>query len=306
MADADIVSTFDGENNGWAIVAYPFRAAVIGPPATSPLPFDAGFGNPAGSVRVGDVYAETGITAPTAYLGDKRAFYGGTLTYDIYLRYTDNVIYPAAVLVGAAMLLHDDAPSPVLEQWESRVVPLSEPGWKIGGSGVPVTHDDFMSVLQTLAGLYIYTEWHTGADDTNVDNVVLAASGTAVGDAAGALLAVGCSPNPFNPSTTLRFDLPVGGRVRLAVYDVAGRLLRTLLDVELPAGSHEAVWDGRDSAGRGMASGSYFARLLAGEGSDGASEPCAVISERGWPAGRRRACSTPMRSTSARRCGMGT
>jgi hypothetical protein len=71
-------------------------------------------------------------------------------------------------------------------------------------------------------------------------------------------------PNPFNPSTTLRFDLPVGGRVRLGVYDVAGRLLRTLLDVDLPAGSHEAVWDGRDAAGRGMGSGAYFARLVAG------------------------------------------
>ena len=77
-------------------------------------------------------------------------------------------------------------------------------------------------------------------------------------------LVVDCYPNPFNPLTTLRFDLPVGGRVRLAVYDVAGRLLRTLLDVDLPAGSHTAVWDGRDSVGRSLASGSYFARLQAG------------------------------------------
>jgi len=70
-------------------------------------------------------------------------------------------------------------------------------------------------------------------------------------------------PNPFNPSTTLRFDLPVAGSARLAVYDIAGRLVRVLVDGELPAGSHEASWDGRDSGGRGMASGSYFARLTA-------------------------------------------
>lgn len=70
-------------------------------------------------------------------------------------------------------------------------------------------------------------------------------------------------PNPFNPLTTLRFDIPVEGGVRLAVYDVAGRLIRTLLDVDLPAGSHQAVWDGKDAAGRGMPSGSYFARLSA-------------------------------------------
>jgi flagellar hook assembly protein FlgD len=72
------------------------------------------------------------------------------------------------------------------------------------------------------------------------------------------------SPNPFNPLTTLRFDVPVAGGVHFAVYDVAGRLVRVLVAEELPAGSHQAVWDGRDSAGRAMASGSYFARLEAG------------------------------------------
>lgn len=70
-------------------------------------------------------------------------------------------------------------------------------------------------------------------------------------------------PNPFNPRTTLRFDLPVGGRIHLEVFDVAGRLIRTLLDADLPAGSHQAVWDGKDERGTGVASGSYFARLSA-------------------------------------------
>lgn len=71
-------------------------------------------------------------------------------------------------------------------------------------------------------------------------------------------------PNPFNPRTTLRFDVPAGGEVRLEIYDVAGRLIRTLLAADLPAGSHQAAWDGTDSAGRGMPSGCYFARLTAG------------------------------------------
>lgn len=72
------------------------------------------------------------------------------------------------------------------------------------------------------------------------------------------------APNPFNPLTTIRFDLPGGGPVRLSVYDVAGRLIRTLVDTVLPAGNHQAVWDGRDGAGRGVGSGSYLARLEAG------------------------------------------
>ena len=72
------------------------------------------------------------------------------------------------------------------------------------------------------------------------------------------------SPNPFNPRTTIRFDLPTAGPVRLAVYDVAGRLVRTLVDGDLSPGTHEAVWDGRDLSGRAMASGSYLSRLEAG------------------------------------------
>jgi hypothetical protein len=72
------------------------------------------------------------------------------------------------------------------------------------------------------------------------------------------------APNPFNPRTTIRFDLPAAGPVSLSVYDLAGRLVKVLVEGEIPAGSHEAVWDGRDSAGRGMASGGYFARLQAG------------------------------------------
>ena len=49
--------------------------------------------------------------------------------------------------------------------------------------------------------------------------------------------------------------------MRLAVFDLAGRLVRTLIDASLPQGSHEAVWDGRDESGREVGSGSYLARL---------------------------------------------
>ncbi len=71
-------------------------------------------------------------------------------------------------------------------------------------------------------------------------------------------------PNPFNPRTTIRFELPAVGHVRLAIYDVAGRLVRVLVEGEIAAGSHEAAWDGRDAAGRAVPSGSYLARLVAG------------------------------------------
>jgi hypothetical protein len=73
-------------------------------------------------------------------------------------------------------------------------------------------------------------------------------------------------PNPFNPLTTIRFDLARPGRVELRIYDVAGHVVRTLVDGELPAGrGHAAGWNGQDDAGRRVASGVYFYRLAAGD-----------------------------------------
>ncbi|HKI82224.1 MAG TPA: FlgD immunoglobulin-like domain containing protein [Pseudodesulfovibrio sp.] len=71
-------------------------------------------------------------------------------------------------------------------------------------------------------------------------------------------------PNPFNPRTTLSFDLARSSRVRLRVYDAAGRLVRVLADRPYAAGRHRVVWDGRDIKGRPAASGVYFPRLDAG------------------------------------------
>jgi hypothetical protein len=68
-------------------------------------------------------------------------------------------------------------------------------------------------------------------------------------------------PNPFNPSTSLRFDVPTAGFVRLAVYDLAGRLVRTLVAEELKAATHTATWDGCNDSGRPVGAGIYAARL---------------------------------------------
>jgi hypothetical protein len=69
------------------------------------------------------------------------------------------------------------------------------------------------------------------------------------------------TPNPFNPTTTIRFALPEESDVTLAVYDIAGRQVATLVDGSRPAGRHSVVWDGRNEAGRPVASGVYFYRL---------------------------------------------
>ena len=68
-------------------------------------------------------------------------------------------------------------------------------------------------------------------------------------------------PNPFRSSTELGFSIPRAEHVRLAVFDVAGRIVRVLVDRELPAGRHEVTWDGKDDGGRSLANGTYFYKL---------------------------------------------
>ncbi len=72
-----------------------------------------------------------------------------------------------------------------------------------------------------------------------------------------------CSPNPFNPATTLRFSVPARGHVQLQIYDLRGRLVKKLVDGTVEAGWHEVVWRGRNAAGQSVASGTYISRLSA-------------------------------------------
>ena len=72
------------------------------------------------------------------------------------------------------------------------------------------------------------------------------------------------APNPFNPETMVRFDLPEAAVVRLEVYDVLGQRVRTLVSGDLAPGSHQVVWDGRDEQGVPVGSGTYVCRMQAG------------------------------------------
>ncbi|MBD3221280.1 T9SS type A sorting domain-containing protein, partial [bacterium] len=73
-------------------------------------------------------------------------------------------------------------------------------------------------------------------------------------------------PNPFNPSTAIRFDLPREQRVEVTVYTIDGKRVATLHDGFLGEGRHEMVWGGRDDRGRPQASGVYLYRLKTDDG----------------------------------------
>ena len=71
-------------------------------------------------------------------------------------------------------------------------------------------------------------------------------------------------PNPFNPSTSIGFDLPQESAALLTIRTADGRVVRTLIDGRVSAGRRQIVWDGRDDHGRPAASGVYFYKLSAG------------------------------------------
>ncbi|MBM4130312.1 hypothetical protein FJ250_04705, partial [bacterium] len=138
-------------------------------------------------------------------------------------------------------------------------------GWQHGPGG-----DESFGVTIPAPGYYCLAVWKCAADDLPREGKysfrVYPGVTATPEDGIPALTAlVGVRPNPFNPQTTISFDLAASGPVALAVYDLDGSLVRALLDEPRAAGRHDVVWDGRDQAGRPAASGVYMARLAAGQ-----------------------------------------
>lgn len=125
-----------------------------------------------------------------------------------------------------------------------------------GAYGVyPFTPSGIVYVSDHPNGLYLFSvEGHTGAvtavgPRTPEHEVRLAQN----------------HPNPFNPHTTITFELASPAHARLAIYDVRGALVRTLVDRELSRGAHAVEWNGHDDQGQRASSGVYYYRLTAGD-----------------------------------------
>jgi hypothetical protein len=72
-------------------------------------------------------------------------------------------------------------------------------------------------------------------------------------------------PNPFNPSTTLRFKLAERQNVKIEIFDVKGALVRTLVNEVIESGSYPVIWDATNEAGTVMPTGTYIAKMTAGD-----------------------------------------
>jgi hypothetical protein len=135
--------------------------------------------------------------------------------------------------------------------------------------GVQVFNVDFGPPGNSCGVLYAVgpiDEFIVGGQELWIDNIrACPRETTGLGDVlasptAGSTLSQNV-PNPFNPTTTIGFELNREGQARITVYDIAGRYVRTLVDSHLPAGANSVAWNGLDDHGQRVKSGVYFYKL---------------------------------------------
>jgi hypothetical protein len=139
-----------------------------------------------------------------------------------------------------------------------------EAGWK---DTAPVHPDQAMRVIARFddyTGKYPYhchILEHEENEMMRQFEVVPPAVGVEAADAVTSFALAPGRPNPFDQETSIAFELPQKTRVSIKVYDVRGRLVRTLVDEVQPEGKHQLAWDGKDSGGKQTPAGIYFVRL---------------------------------------------
>lgn len=148
-----------------------------------------------------------------------------------------------------------------------------------GGGGAPLrTPDPGQPYIVTATEAYHFCKIEIDGDQLNyevissdgdiLDSFVMEHATGVTGTERISALIEPNMPNPFRTQTTIGYIAPSEGRATVRVYDVAGRLVATLVDEPVPAGRHTASWDGRDRAGRPCGSGVYLVSLEAAGFSD--------------------------------------
>jgi len=130
-------------------------------------------------------------------------------------------------------------------------------------TSMSVTHDGHVHTRETARGtILVDSNAHTGQfmPHSEPSAVEMGAGG---GVPSAFSLSQNC-PNPFNPQTTIPYDVAIPGAIRLSIHALSGQRIRTLVDREHRAGSYAIIWNGRDAAGCPVASGVYLCRMSAG------------------------------------------
>jgi len=265
------VSDFASSGEGWLNVMLPYPSAL--PPNVMSTyvpgwaPGSLTLQDPDGSNATGNVQY---WQAPAKFLGNKLAAYGDSLVVELsnvgigLAPFTqDDVILTNGSLVLTYQLV--ELPGTTRTRF---AVPISEQGWHRGTlAGPEPTSAEFHSVLGALTQLLVRAEYQLGPDTQVLYSVVMAPHHTT--DVAPATPPRGLAlsaprPNPSAGATQLECSLPAAAETDVAVFDAAGRRVRTLAHARFGAGVHAIAWDGRDAAGRAVTPGLYWVRVDAG------------------------------------------
>lgn len=150
-----------------------------------------------------------------------------------------------------------------------RVDPAGSPLWAEGGHRVFVeTGVEPVPKLTLSSQGKAIVAWHDSRAGAGGIYAMMAILDEPIPTDAGqpsAVMRLSSYPNPFNPVTVIRFELEVSSHVRLEIFDLTGRPVKSLADGYLEAGGHARTWNGRGAGGRLMPSGIYFCRLFAGD-----------------------------------------
>jgi hypothetical protein len=166
---------------------------------------------------------------------------------------------------------------PLLDGYDSREYASWESAYNSSGAGTSalLEHrvinllDTFSPSDHVLVRFRLYADGFVNGWGWVIENLTIQLGPTAADPIASPRFALEQNhPNPFNPKTTIQYQLPHSGDVSLHVYDVRGRLVRTLVEGFQPAGRLAVDWDGTDARGARVASGTYVYRLQAGEFQD--------------------------------------
>jgi M6 family metalloprotease-like protein len=148
----------------------------------------------------------------------------------------------------------------------------------VGASTIAATSVEWIGKDRILAdfdltgagsGLYDVVVYNPGGSNAMLDDAFeITGAPTAAGDLPAKFALLPNYPNPFNPATTIRYEIASRTQVELRVFDVSGALVRTLVNESKAPGAYSLQWNGRDDRGTAVSSGVYFYRITAGDFTD--------------------------------------
>jgi len=131
------------------------------------------------------------------------------------------------------------------------------------GTGLKYTYKEDYFYAEVGSNELIVTSWDDGVA-VAADTISFTVTGTGFNLDPSRVFKLAVSPNPFTSVSSITFEIPEDGAVSIEIFDITGRMMRSLVDSQLYAGSHSLQWDGRSQSGEEVATGLYFCRIKSG------------------------------------------